>query len=104
MGLRRGQSTMSAEWRERIKTGVLLQRLMQHAEGVIEMTQTQIKAAEILLRKCIPDLAAEQHSGEITQTIRAAELPDDALAAIAAGSRGRVVEAPAGPQEPASVH
>ena len=50
--------------RERIQTSMLLDRLGNHAVGSIEMTQSQIKAAEILLRKTIPDLKAIEHSGD----------------------------------------
>lgn len=35
-----------------------------HANGECEMTPTQIKAAEILLRKSIPDLQAVTISGD----------------------------------------
>lgn len=43
---------------------------MNHALGKNKMTATQIKAAEILLRKAIPDLRTVEHSGEVTQTIQ----------------------------------
>jgi hypothetical protein len=95
---------LSAEWRERIRSGVILDRLQQHAIGQLEMTPTQIRAAEILLRKVIPDLQAVQHSGEVTHSVRAVELQDDQLAAIAAGSRSGTAEAAPGPQEPARIH
>ena len=48
--------------RERIDASALQKRLQLHAIGEIEMSQTQIRAAEILLRKCIPDLKAIEHS------------------------------------------
>jgi len=44
--------------RERIKSTLLVERLQDHILGHQEMSQTQIKAAEILLRKTIPDLKA----------------------------------------------
>ncbi len=52
------------EVRAKIQTSQLLNRLTNHAFGEIELTQTQIKAIEILLRKSIPDLAAIQLSGD----------------------------------------
>jgi hypothetical protein len=91
-------------WRTKISAAKLMDRLRLHAYGEVEMTPTQIKAAEILLRKVVPDLAAIQHSGEITHNTRAVDLPDDQLAVIATGRGGRTPAAPGGPQEPASVH
>lgn len=52
--------------RERIEGAKLLNKLADHAEGLCEMSSTQIKAAEILLRKVVPDLKAVEHSGTIT--------------------------------------
>ena len=53
-----------AETRQRVQTTQLMNRLTDHALGELEMSSTQIKAAEILLRKAIPDLAAVTHSGD----------------------------------------
>lgn len=44
--------------RDRVRVGVLLDRLMKHAVGKIEMSKTQIAAAHILLKKTLPDLSA----------------------------------------------
>jgi hypothetical protein len=56
--------------RTRIKTSMLLNRLHDHVfkEGV-ELSQTQIKAVEILLKKSVPDLAAMQLSGDANNPI-----------------------------------
>lgn len=51
--------------RQRIRTGVLVRRLVNHALGNLEMSATQVKAAEIVLRKVIPDMKSIEHSGEI---------------------------------------
>jgi hypothetical protein len=51
--------------RERIQASMLVKRLSDHVSGKIEMSATQVRAAEILLRKAVPDLANFQHSGEI---------------------------------------
>jgi hypothetical protein len=53
--------------RDRIQTGLLAKRLMLHAFGKLEMTLTQLKATEILLRKTLPDLSATEISGELTR-------------------------------------
>ena len=44
---------------------MLLNRLRNHVLGRIEMSTTQVRAAEILLRKSMPDLAGVEHSGEV---------------------------------------
>lgn len=45
------------QWRARIKAGEILNRLKRHVDGECKMLPTQVKAAEILLRKCMPDLS-----------------------------------------------
>lgn len=52
--------------RTRIKVGNILTRLQKHVDGEIDMSSTQLKAAEILLRKTLPDLTSVEHSGEVT--------------------------------------
>ena len=44
--------------RQRIKTSQLLNRLQGHALGEIEMTDSQRKATETLLKKTLPDLSS----------------------------------------------
>lgn len=45
--------------RQRIRTGMLINRLQKHAGGRLAMTKTQIQAAGILLRKTLPDMIAQ---------------------------------------------
>jgi len=70
MAARNNKTKLDDNWRERIKVSMLINRLMSHALGECDMQGTQIKAAEILLRKRVPDLAATQHSGDENQPIR----------------------------------
>ena len=49
--------------REKIRASVLIDRLHKHAEGKLNMTATQIKAAETLLDRSVPKLAHFQHTG-----------------------------------------
>ena len=56
--------TQVQKTRERIQSGLLVSHLEEHALGKREMTPTQIKAAEILLKKCIPDWKSVEHTGE----------------------------------------
>lgn len=43
----------------------LMKRLNRHVMGEIELSASQVRATEILLRKLIPDLKAVEVSGEI---------------------------------------
>lgn len=48
--------------RASIGIGVILDRLQKHTQGKLDMSSTQVRAAEILLRKTIPDLSSIEHS------------------------------------------
>lgn len=50
--------------RKKIQTSQLVNRLTDHALGDIELTNTQVRAIEILLKKTIPDLSSIEHSGD----------------------------------------
>lgn len=43
--------------RLKIQAAQLINRLTAHAEGTVEMSATQVRAIEILLRKILPDLS-----------------------------------------------
>jgi len=49
--------------REKIKISQLINRLQAHANGEVDMSPTQVRAAEVLLKKTLPDLAQLQHTG-----------------------------------------
>lgn len=51
-------------WRDKHKIGQLMSRIERHANGEVEMTGTQLKAAEIFLRKTLPDLNKTELSGD----------------------------------------
>jgi|SRR3989337_1094485 len=55
----------SEEVRLRIRVAELITRLHEHVRGLVKMSATQVKAAEILLRKAVPDLKAVEHSGTL---------------------------------------
>jgi hypothetical protein len=55
--------------RERIDCNSLIKRLQKHASGEIEMSATQLRAAEILIKKVLPDLSSVTHSGDIDNPI-----------------------------------
>ena len=54
--------------RAKIQCSMLINRLMDHIDAKIELSATQVKGIEILLRKSLPDLSAVEHSGDITMT------------------------------------
>lgn len=64
MPARKATTRLTDDWRSKIKTSMLLNRLGDNAlaDGDI-MTAGQIKSAEILLRKVIPDLKAIELTG-----------------------------------------
>ena len=49
---------VQAEYRAKIDTNLICKKLIGHVKGEVKMEATQIRAAEILLRKCLPDLAS----------------------------------------------
>jgi len=70
---KRGESTSPASWgyraRERIQSGKIIQKLEKHILGEKKMSSTQVRAADILLKKCLPDLrSTEVHvdTGELS--------------------------------------
>jgi len=50
--------------REKIKASQLVNFLQNHVLGRKKATATQLKAADILLRKCIPDLNRTEVTGK----------------------------------------
>lgn len=53
-------------WKDRIKTSMLINRLKDHANGKIDLSSTQVRSIEILLRKLVPDLKSVKHEGEMS--------------------------------------
>lgn len=66
MGARVTKLKMTDGWKEKIKISHILDRLAKHVDGEIEMSSTQIKAADILLKKVTPDLSSV--AGAMTHT------------------------------------
>ncbi len=64
MAARIKKTTLSEQWKAKIQAGVILDRLVKHVNGEIEMTASQIKAADILLKKTVPDLASTEVTGK----------------------------------------
>ena len=51
--------------REKIRATQLINRLMDHIDGKITLSSSQVRAIDILLRKILPDLAQIQIAGEV---------------------------------------
>jgi len=54
----------SEQVRAKIQAAVLIQRLSDHVEGKLEMSATQIQAANSLLDRSVPKLSQIQHVGD----------------------------------------
>ena len=54
---------MSEAHRVKIQKSNILNALIEHAEGVREMSQTQVSAGLGLLKKCLPDLSSVEMTG-----------------------------------------
>ena len=105
MPSRIGKSPGKRPWtpelvRQRIRATKLVQRLQDHVHGLCEMSSTQVRAAEILLKKSIPDLSSIEHTGTAQpltrETIleRLAELHAAAVERDANGAAGAGTEPP----------
>lgn len=65
--------------RERIRTGLLLRRLQDHALGSVEMTKSQVAAAEFLLSRIAPRAEAPRNLN-VTGTLTLTDLIHQAIA------------------------
>lgn len=63
MAARKRKVVLSDAWREKIQAGQIMSRLLRHVEGEIELSSSQVKAADILLKKVVPDLARTENVG-----------------------------------------
>jgi len=59
-------------WRDKQRIGALMNRLNKHANGELEkpMTATEIRAAEIILKKTVPDLSSVTLSGDPDKPVK----------------------------------
>lgn len=55
--------------RSKIQASQLVNRLTDHALGNIELSNTQVRAIDILLKKTIPDLTSIEHKGDADNPI-----------------------------------
>ena len=50
--------------RAKIQTSQLINRLTDHALGTVDLSATQVRAIEVLIKKTLPDLSAVTMTGE----------------------------------------
>lgn len=79
---RRPGFVMGPEHRAKIANSKILNRLIAHAEGAEDMSQSQVTAALALLKKIMPDLSSQtiEHSGPDGEPIEFANVSDLDLA------------------------
>lgn len=82
MAVRNRKIQVSDEWREKLSASgtatILMKRLCANSLGELDppMTQGQIRSAEIVLAKIVPNLSSVDHSGEINHN-HVARVPAD---------------------------
>ena len=64
MAATKRNAMLIAEAREKIRTTQLINRLQNHALGTVDMSPTQVRATEVMLRKRIPDLSSVSVAGD----------------------------------------
>lgn len=69
MAARTHKVTLTDTWKDGVRASHIMKRLFDHALGENEMTATQIKAAQIVLGKIIPDLARTEVAGDAENPI-----------------------------------
>lgn len=62
--------------RAAIQTTQIIKRFQKHTLGEIEMTPTQIRTGEVLLKKTIPDLSSVSFEGDNRLTIEIRHFDD----------------------------
>jgi len=64
------------EIREKIRASQIINRLQDHVDGTVELSSTQVRSAEILLKKSVPDIStvAVDVDGELNITHSLAEV------------------------------
>lgn len=82
---RRPGFVMPESHRVKIQNSNILNALIEHVEGIREMSASQVTAGLGLLKKVLPDLAATAESDAQGNLRSIKSMSDDELEAIAAG-------------------
>lgn len=65
MAARTRRIALAEDTRLKIKAAMLINRLTNHATGDIELSATQVRAIEVLLKKVLPDLQAIEVDADV---------------------------------------
>lgn len=73
------RKTHQDEVRTKIKTSQLINRLTDHVFGEVELSATQLRAVEILLKKSLPDLSQVDMNveGDVGLTVQIIRMGDE---------------------------
>jgi len=77
MAARKVKIRHDEETRLKIQTTQIINRLQNHILGKLELSSTQVRCAEILLKKTIPDLSPSENKTEVVHRY-VARLPNKA--------------------------
>lgn len=70
MAARTKKLKLTDAWKAKIQASVISGRLYDHLQGKCEMTPTQVKAADILLKKLVPDLNRSEVTGDDDKPVK----------------------------------
>ena len=70
MAARKNRIQHDENTRKKIQASQLINRLTNHALGSEEMENSQVRAAEILLKKILPDLSNVDFQGEVDAELK----------------------------------
>lgn len=85
MAARKRKVTLNDDWKDKIRVTHIMNRLLGHVDGEVEMSTTQIAAAKIILGKLVPDLSASKNEMEHSGTVALKEIRNTIVDAHANG-------------------
>lgn len=63
MAARKRKVALTDDWKANIRASMIMNRLVSHIQGEVDMSASQINAAKIVLGKILPDLARSELTG-----------------------------------------
>ena len=64
MAARKKKIKLTDAWRDKIQVGYMLDRLIKCFKGEVILTPEQLKAADMVLKKVVPDLSRAELTGK----------------------------------------
>jgi hypothetical protein len=62
MAARTNKTSLPDSWKDKLRVGALMRRLKDHADGKIELSNTQVRSIEIILSRLVPTLSAVEQT------------------------------------------